>query len=146
MSKKKALDPTGGSTNEQPSAEVLKIPQTEYLLSLTANHDKFKDQLGKAYVRFKTKGHFEIHPLRSEAYKNYLIHELYLVHKDKIDRGAVERVITIIDSEIISTDVIHELYIRVERSEDGRIIAATPLGASNCFARSTKNTSIVLFE
>ncbi len=120
MSKKKALNPTGSSIIGQPSAEVLKIPQTEYLLSLTAKHDKFKDQLGKAYVRFKTKGHFEIHPLRSEAYKNYLIHELYLVHKDKINRGAVESVITIIDSEIISTDVVHELHIRVAKQDNSQ--------------------------
>jgi len=118
MSKKKATNSTGKNTNSQPLAEVLKIPQDEYLLLLAKQHDKFKDQLDKPYVRFEKNGHFEIHPLRSEAYKNHLIHELFSVYANKISRGAVENVIGIIESEIISTGVVHELHLRIAQHKD----------------------------
>jgi hypothetical protein len=114
MSKKKSFDSTGKITDGQAA----EMPQAEYLLSLTKTHDKFKDQFDTPYMRFEKDGHFEIHSLRSEAYKNYLIHELYMVYKSKINRGAVADVISIVESEIISTGIVYELHLRVAEHDD----------------------------
>ena len=89
------------------------LPQDEYLLSLSKSHDKFTDQFGVPYVRFEKDGHFEIQPLESKAYEHHLIQELYKIHGNRLNQKAVDRVISIIGSEIISNRVSYKLHIRI---------------------------------
>ena len=95
----------------KPVVDVADIPQKEYLLSLTAKHDKFKDKFGTSYVRFGKEGHYEIHPLHSSAYKHHLIQELFKVHGQKTKSGIVDSVIEIIESEVISIGATYNIRI-----------------------------------
>ena len=46
------------------------------------------------------------------------IQELFKVHKHKINRGAVDSIITKVESEIVSTDIVHELHLRIAKYDD----------------------------
>ena len=55
--------------------------QTEILLDFASQGKLFHTPDGEAYARIEINGHYETHPVKSTAYRNYLRHRFYKLEK-----------------------------------------------------------------
>ena len=106
------------------SASVVDAPnggsQPAQLLTLAARLEFFHSPAGRAYVTLPRAGHEETHPLRSAAFREYLLDRYYRLYKRPAGRAALDDALSVLEARARFEGEEHEVHVRVGE-KDGKL-------------------------